>query len=287
MGIINKIKTPDNETYDISTSWENITDKPALGTAASKDVPESGNASNSQVVMGNDTRLSDARPASNTTDTYDPTGTEPVSGKAVSAAIATIPGGGGVSSVTIQATTPIDIDSEEAITTFGTRTISHANSGVSAGTYQSVTVDTYGHVTNGTNPTTIADYGITDAKIENGVITLGNDTITEMSQAEATAGTATTARTMTAKVLNDTLSAKGYVTGGTTTDVPNISKKTVVTGVTPNTVVTAASGATATVSGSTLILTNGIFSIGDSCTVTTGDSVDVGNPIKAYTSLTT
>ena len=34
----------------------------ALGTAASKDVPASGNASAAQVVMGNDTRLSDARP---------------------------------------------------------------------------------------------------------------------------------------------------------------------------------------------------------------------------------
>lgn len=35
-----------------------------LGTAAYKDVPSSGNASTSQVVMGNDTRLTDARPAS-------------------------------------------------------------------------------------------------------------------------------------------------------------------------------------------------------------------------------
>lgn len=36
----------------------------ALGTASTKDVPTSGNASTSQVVMGSDTRLSDARPAS-------------------------------------------------------------------------------------------------------------------------------------------------------------------------------------------------------------------------------
>lgn len=36
----------------------------SLGTAAFKDVPTSGNASTSQVVMGNDTRLSDARQAS-------------------------------------------------------------------------------------------------------------------------------------------------------------------------------------------------------------------------------
>ena len=38
-----------------------------------------------------------------------------------------------------------------------------ANSGVSAGTYRSVTVDAKGRVTAGTNPTTLADYGITDA----------------------------------------------------------------------------------------------------------------------------
>jgi hypothetical protein len=39
-----------------------------------------------------------------------------------------------------------------------------ANTGVGAGTYRSVTVDTKGRVTAGTNPTTIAGYGITDAQ---------------------------------------------------------------------------------------------------------------------------
>ena len=38
-----------------------------------------------------------------------------------------------------------------------------ANSGVAAGTYKSVTVDGKGRVTAGTNPTTLAGYGITDA----------------------------------------------------------------------------------------------------------------------------
>jgi len=38
-----------------------------------------------------------------------------------------------------------------------------ATTGVSALTYKSVTVDTYGRVTAGTNPTTLAGYGITDA----------------------------------------------------------------------------------------------------------------------------
>ena len=39
-----------------------------------------------------------------------------------------------------------------------------ANSGVTAGTYKSVTVDAKGRVTGGTNPTTLAGYGITDAQ---------------------------------------------------------------------------------------------------------------------------
>jgi len=39
-----------------------------------------------------------------------------------------------------------------------------ANSGATAGTYRSVTVDAKGRVTAGTNPTTLAGYGITDAQ---------------------------------------------------------------------------------------------------------------------------
>lgn len=52
---------------------------------------------------------------------------------------------------------------------------------VTTGTYRSVTVDTYGRVTAGTNPTTIEGYGIIDAKIVNGVITLGANTITPLT----------------------------------------------------------------------------------------------------------
>ena len=44
---------------------------------------------------------------------------------------------------------------------------SHPNSGVTAGTYRSVTVNAQGHVTAGTNPTTLAGYGITDAAAKN------------------------------------------------------------------------------------------------------------------------
>lgn len=44
----------------------------------------------------------------------------------------------------------------------GTATLS--NSGVTAGTYKSVSVDVKGRVTGGTNPTTLSGYGITDAQ---------------------------------------------------------------------------------------------------------------------------
>ena len=39
----------------------------------------------------------------------------------------------------------------------------HPDSGVTAGTYRSMTVNKQGHVTSGSNPTTLAGYGITDA----------------------------------------------------------------------------------------------------------------------------
>lgn len=99
--------------------------------------------------------------------------------------------GGTVTSVKINATSPIAIDNNAAITTSGERTISHANSGVTAGTYKSVTVDSKGHVTAGTNPTTLSGYGITDAKISNGTITLGSNTITPSTVQNIKDGSAT------------------------------------------------------------------------------------------------
>ena len=45
-----------------------------------------------------------------------------------------------------------------------TNVYSHPNSGVSAGTYKNVTVNAQGHITGGSNPTTLAGYGITDGE---------------------------------------------------------------------------------------------------------------------------
>ena len=54
-----------------TTADDYIKNKPTLGTAAAKDVPTSGNASATQVVMGNDSRLTDARTPTAHTHTAD------------------------------------------------------------------------------------------------------------------------------------------------------------------------------------------------------------------------
>ena len=90
---------------------------------------------------------------------------------------------GTVTGVTIKAGTGIAVDSSAQITTSGERTISLATSGVTKGTYKSVTVDEYGRVTSGSNPTTLGGYGITDAKIVDGTIHLGGQSITPLTGA--------------------------------------------------------------------------------------------------------
>ena len=61
-------QVPPDTTYEskpaASGGTNDLINKPTLGTASSKDVSSSGDASSSQVVMGNDSRLTDARPAS-------------------------------------------------------------------------------------------------------------------------------------------------------------------------------------------------------------------------------
>ena len=78
--------------------------------------------------------------------------------------------------------TTVTSDDSGNITISSTNTVySHPSSGVTAGTYRSVTVNAQGHVTSGSNPTTLAGYGITDAKISNGTITLGSASITPLT----------------------------------------------------------------------------------------------------------
>ena len=73
---------------------------------------------------------------------------------------------------------------------------SHPASGVSAGTYKSVTVNAQGHVTAGSNPTTLSGYGITDAETK-------SDASAKLSEAKTYADNAAT------KVKNDLLNGAG------------------------------------------------------------------------------
>lgn len=73
---------------------------------------------------------------------------------------------------------------------------SHPNSGVTAGTYKSVTVNAQGHVTAGSNPTTLSGYGITDAETK-------SDAAKKLAEAKTYADNAASA------VKNDLLSGAG------------------------------------------------------------------------------
>lgn len=77
-----------------------------------------------------------------------------------------------------------------------TNVYSHPNSGVTAGTYKSVTVNAQGHVTAGTNPTTLAGYGITDAETK-------SDASAKLTEAKTYADNAAN------KVKNDLLNGAG------------------------------------------------------------------------------
>ena len=75
----------------------------------------------------------------------------------------------------------------------GANAYTHPNSGVTAGTYRSVTVNAQGHVTDGSNPTTLAGYGITDAPTKTGGGASGTWGISISGKAN-TAGTADTSK---------------------------------------------------------------------------------------------
>lgn len=90
--------------------------------------------------------------------------------------------GSAAGNLTIAGTSPVTTTATD-----GVITIAHSTSGVAAGTYRSLTVDAKGHVTDGTNPNTLDDYGITDAKIADGTITLGLNAITPLTAESALA----------------------------------------------------------------------------------------------------
>lgn len=90
--------------------------------------------------------------------------------------------------------------SGDKVTIAATDTVyTHPNSGVSAGTYKSVTVNAAGHVTAGTNPTTLSGYGITDAAAKS-----HTHAISEVTSLQATLdGKAASSHTHTVSNISD------------------------------------------------------------------------------------
>lgn len=95
-----------------------------------------------------------------------------------------------------------------------------ANSGVTAGTYRSVTVDAKGRVTAGTNPTTVSGYGITDfySQVISGFATGANSTVLNTDTLEV-AIEKLQGQVNARLTGNQTITLSGDVTGSGTTAI--------------------------------------------------------------------
>jgi len=99
-------------------------------------------------------------------------------------------------------------------------TVALANSGVTAGTFRSVTVDAKGRVTAGTNPTTLAGYGITDAQpLDADLTALSN--IAQTGLYVITAAGSSDVRTLTAPASGITITNANGVSGNPTFALAN------------------------------------------------------------------
>jgi len=109
-----------------------------------------------------------------------------------------------------------------------------ALSGVSAGTYKSVTVDTYGRVTGGTNPTTLSGFGITDAQPLDATLTaLSGVSTSADTLIYATASDVFTTTTLTSfgrSLLDDVDASAGRTTLGLGTIATQNSNNVSITG---------------------------------------------------------
>ena len=123
---------------------------------------------------------------------------------------------------------------------------SHPTSGVSADTYRSVTVDANGHVTAGTNPTTLLGYGITDAdtsaqvttKINNAVAALVDaspTTLDTLNELAAALGDDPNFATTTSTALGNRVVKNADIVAGTGTKVTYDAKGLVTGSSTPTT----------------------------------------------------
>lgn len=109
-----------------------------------------------------------------------------------------------------------------------------ATTGISAGTYKSVTVDTYGRITAGTNPNTLSGYGITDAQPLDATLTALAGVTTAADQLIYSTGADTfTVSTLTSfgrSLLDDADSTAGRATLGLGTMSTQNSNNVSITG---------------------------------------------------------
>lgn len=89
----------------------------------------------------------------------------------------------------------------------GADEIDLAVTGVTASTYKSVTVDQWGRVTAGTNPTTLAGYGITDAYTSSYIDSLFGTTVSAATSAAAAATSASNASSSASSAASSASSA--------------------------------------------------------------------------------
>lgn len=90
-----------------------------------------------------------------------------------------------------------------------------ANSGATAGTYRSVTVNAKGLVTGGTNPTTVSGYGITDAYTKTDINTARNETFDNFvySSTDSSTGTSLKVTAMATALQISVAAGTAYVGG--------------------------------------------------------------------------
>ena len=120
---------------------------------------------------------------------------------------------GSWSNVTVAAAVPSNAKFTDTVYT-------HPNSGASAGTYKSVTVNAQGHVIGGTNPTTLSGYGITDAAAKSHTH--------NYSGSASAGGAASSAEKLSA---SRTISLTGDITGSASTNLSgNVSIATSLAG---------------------------------------------------------
>lgn len=120
------------------------------------------------------------------------------------------------------------------------------DSGVNAGTYKSVTVNSKGIITAGTNPTTLSEYGITDAdtsaqvttKINNAVAALVDaspTTLDTLNELAAALGDDPNFATTTSTALGNRVVKNADIVAGTGTKVTYDAKGLVTSSTTPTT----------------------------------------------------